>query len=584
LTSSSSAESSSVDMSYSLNAASGDALPEAALAGSISEAALRRSNPEQTTGYNPIHNIDDHEGDDDVGDDDSLIKVENLKVAVTPVASGKTNSEQDEFQAVLRSLVIPIFIPALAQTIALSLSIPVLPLFILGDLHGSTSDVGMVLATQGAGRMLANIPAGHYMSIVGDKSIICGGLFLNVIASIFMGLSPNVGFLIVAEIVMGSAFACYFQGRMSYLKEAVVVSMRGRAMALLGGVYRIGSVVGPFLGGLIAAKLSIRTALLAQAVFAMIALVLTLRFLPTTLSNASAPTERGSIEMVAPVTSADDESSIRSDTGANKTSTLISVWKEHWPILTSVAFYGCLLFIIRTARDMLLPLVSHRCGLGAYGTGAVTSASYVADTGVFYLAGVLMDTFGRKCNGILSPFGFLVGFVLLGTVLRENHASPPVPREDELPKQLLANRVASSADDGDGLLGGSGSVESTVWSLYIAGAVLGVASGLGSGLVMTLGSDLAPPDAASRGLFLGLFRVFTDAGILLGSVLVGVVADIMSLGAACNVAAVFSAVAAAQIFSCVKETLPENSRTSVLDVIAKARARVGQAIERLRSS
>jgi MFS family permease len=56
------------------------------------------------------------------------------------------------------------------------------------------------------------------------------------------------------------------------------------------------------------------------------------------------------------------------------------------------------------------------------------------------------------------------------------------------------------------------------WLLYAAASVLGLGSGLGSGLVMTLGTDLAPQNPAERGYYLALFRIITDSGILLGSV------------------------------------------------------------------
>jgi hypothetical protein len=40
--------------------------------------------------------------------------------------------------------------------------------------------------------------------------------------------------------------------------------MRGRSNALLGGVFRFGSIIGPYLGGLMASRVSMRAALLGQ--------------------------------------------------------------------------------------------------------------------------------------------------------------------------------------------------------------------------------------------------------------------------------------------------------------------------------
>ena len=48
----------------------------------------------------------------------------------------------------------------------------------------------------------------------------------------------------------------------------------------------------------------------------------------------------------------------------------------------------------------------------------------------------------------------------------------------------------------------------------LAALLAGLANGLSSGIVMTLGTDLAPP--GRRGEFLGVWRLLTDAGSVLG--------------------------------------------------------------------
>jgi hypothetical protein len=47
-----------------------------------------------------------------------------------------------------------------------------------------------------------------------------------------------------------------------------------------------------------------------------------------------------------------------SDCSSPSPPTLRSVWVKHWRVMATVALYGGLLFVSRTARDMLLPLVS----------------------------------------------------------------------------------------------------------------------------------------------------------------------------------------------------------------------------------
>ena len=54
-------------------------------------------------------------------------------------------------------------------------------------------------------------------------------------------------------------------------------------------------------------------------------------------------------------------------------------------------------------------------------------------------------------------------------------------------------------------------------------------NGIGSGIVMTLGADVAPPDNRRR--FLSMWRLMSDTGNALGPVVVSVVAGLWTLAA-----------------------------------------------------
>ena len=52
----------------------------------------------------------------------------------------------------------------------------------------------------------------------------------------------------------------------------------------------------------------------------------------------------------------------------------------------------------------------------------------------------------------------------------------------------------------------------------------GIGNGLGSGILLTLGADLAPADERSR--FLGVWRLVGDCGVLAGPLLTSAVASL----------------------------------------------------------
>jgi MFS family permease len=94
--------------------------------------------------------------------------------------------------------------------------------------------------------------------------------------------------------------------------------------------------------------------------------------------------------------------------------------------------------------------------------------------------------------------------------------------------------------------------------LLAATCVIGFGNGIGSGTMMTLGADLAPP--AERGEFLGAWNLIGDSGVTLSPVIVGGVADLFVLPAAALVLALFGATAGVIFARLVPEPLKNNRR------------------------
>ncbi len=152
----------------------------------------------------------------------------------------------------------------------------------------------------------------------------------------------------------------------------------------------------------------------------------------------------------------------------------------------SVAGLGQLLAqMIRTSRSAIIPLyAADVIGLDVQAIGLIISLASAVDMSLFYPAGWIMDNLGRKC-AIVPSFAIQA----LG--------------------MLLVPFTAS--------FGG----------LLAATALVGLGNGLGSGSMMTLGADLAPSEA--RGEFLGIWRFIGDSGHMGGPLIVGQVADLVTL-------------------------------------------------------
>lgn len=123
--------------------------------------------------------------------------------------------------------------------------------------------------------------------------------------------------------------------------------------------------------------------------------------------------------------------------------------------------------VLRSSRQALLPLWAAHVGVDAAGISLVFGASSALDMLLFAPAGYASDRWGRKPM-LLSCLSVLA----LGQLL--------VPLTTDLT------------------------------GLMAVGLVLGLGNGLGSGIVMTMGADLAPEEG--RAAFLGFWRFIADVG------------------------------------------------------------------------
>jgi len=193
--------------------------------------------------------------------------------------------------------------------------------------------------------------------------------------------------------------------------------------------------------------------------------------------------------------------------------------RSHWRELLTAGSAQVFAQMIRQGRQIVVPLYGASVlGLDVAQVGSVVSLSAAIDMSLFIPAGMIMDRFGRKFAAVPSFAVMAVGMALI-----------PL------------------AADYTGLL--------------IAVAVIGLGNGLGSGTMFTLGADLAPPEAT--GEFLGLWRLIGDLGATGGPVVVGGIADVLSLEAAALTLAGVGALSAVTLSVFVKETLAPESKAIV---------------------
>ena len=192
----------------------------------------------------------------------------------------------------------------------------------------------------------------------------------------------------------------------------------------------------------------------------------------------------------------------------------VNLWhviRDNYKVLLSAGVGQLFAQMIRSGRNIVVPLYgADVLGLSVQSVGLVMSISSTIDALMFFPAGFIMDRFGRK-------YAYVSCFLIQGIGM------------------ALIPFTTSFA------------------LLTLATSLIGFGNGLGSGTMMTLGADLAPKDA--MGEFLGVWRLIGDGGALGGPLLVGSLADLLSLTPAILAIALIGMIAASILGFFVPETL-----------------------------
>src|SRR5512132_2320494 len=157
----------------------------------------------------------------------------------------------------------------------------ILPLVALSarELGAGVGTASFIVALIGLGQLVGDLPAGVLAARIGEKRALIAACALDALALLGAFLAQSVVFLAIAIAVTGVAGAVFNLARHAYLTEAIPIPMRARALSTLGGTFRIGVFIGPFVAAAIVGQWSISSAYGFAAAMSLAAAALT-AFLP----------------------------------------------------------------------------------------------------------------------------------------------------------------------------------------------------------------------------------------------------------------------------------------------------------------
>lgn len=383
-----------------------------------------------------------------------------------------------------RQVVVAAFLPTVLFSIGEGAIIPIIPV-VAHDLGSGLAGAGLIAAMIVIGELIGDIPAGALVARIGERTAMIGASLLSIVGVVVSVLAPNPWVLGVGILLIGVATAVFALARHAFMTSFVPPVYRARALSSLGGTFRLGYLVGPFVtAGVIQATGSAVNAFwihLAACVAAVVVLVVlhdpadAVGSRPGPAAREAAEEQRGLFRTIA----------------------------DNRRVLATLGTGSALVAALRASRNVILPLWAVSIGIDEATTAIIIGSAAALDFALFYAGGWIMDRFGRLWTAVPS----MIGLGLAHLLLAFTHDLP----------------------------------DAVTWFAVVAG-LLSLSNGIGAGILMTLGADLADP--AHPAPFLGAWRFTNDTGAAVAPVLIAAVTAIASLPVAAGVMGVLGLVGA----------------------------------------
>lgn len=328
----------------------------------------------------------------------------------------------------------------------------------------SSAAIGLTIAIYGAARFLMNVPTAQIADRFGRRIALAMGGAVTVGGNLVCALADNYWIFLSGRFIAGAGGAMVITGSQIVVSDISVKANRGRLMAVYQGVFGFALGIGPVPGGFLADQFSLSTPFFMYAILGSAVAMLAWTRIPET---------RGLKETA--------------DTARSPSLPLVKqlrILLSHRgfvlvAIVSFTAFFartGAMFNIIPTLGDNKLNLTASEIGIGL----ALTNALAVV---LAYPSGSLVDRFGRKT--VIVPSTIFSGLSLVLFAVSPTYA----------------------------------------WFLA-ACLIWAVGVGIASAAPAAYAVDSAPDNMTASAM--GTYRMLADAGYVVGPLLLGGIADIVS--------------------------------------------------------
>lgn len=379
-------------------------------------------------------------------------------------------AEQASTAEVLKRFAPMIYGPTVLFSLGEGAVVPIIPV-IATSLGADIATASLIGAALVLGQLCGNLPAGWAVMRFGERITMVAAGVIALAGVGLLAIAATIATLMVAVFLIGCCAAAFGLARHAFMTTRVSLRFRARALSLLGGSFRLGMFVGPFISAALLWAFGDEHASVWFLAVCLVAVIVLVFFGPDPEVEAAQLDEAQPAPSTAAVAADTGEPITGGIAVQHQGSGVFATMWRHRSVLARLGGAAAALSAVRASRQVLLPLWGVSIGMDAQTLALVIGISGAVDFALFYASGQVMDRFGRLWAAVPALLLMGAGFAALSVTHDLSSAS--------------------------------------MWFATFA-MLIGVGNGLSSGILLTLGADVAP--AEDPAAFLGSWRTLTDAG------------------------------------------------------------------------
>lgn len=283
----------------------------------------------------------------------------------------------------LRELVLPAYLPTLLWALALGAVAPMVALSARA-LGASTSVAALMVGLGLVVELILAVPVGKLVDRAGERRTMLAAAGLLAVSALIGWRAQSLWQLAAAVVLQAPCVVAFIVARMGYIADAVPVSLRGRALSVLGGVARVGMLVGPLIAAPVIAAAGAQSAYLVGLVAATVGGIVIAVTVHDPHHHRSEPMERVGVREVI---------------------------RRQRRVLLTVGVGVLIIGLARSSFGVVTPLWADHIGVTAAQTALVFGIISGVEVLFVYPAGSISDRWGRAASAV--PTAVLIGAGLI---------------------------------------------------------------------------------------------------------------------------------------------------------------------------